>query len=76
MTATKKTKLTDGPEQQKTETAAGTVKPSKKELMRRMTELLKNRTEVSYGEILEVFNDFCFFVLLIWACLDSLPALV
>ena len=57
MTATKKTKLTDGPEQQKTETAAGTVKPSKKELMRRMTELLKNRTEVSYGEILEVFND-------------------
>ena len=56
MTATKKTKLTDGPEQQKTETAAGTVKPSKKELMR-MTELLKNRTEVSYGEILEVFND-------------------
>ena len=57
MTATKKTKLTDGPEQQKTETAAGTVKTSKKELMRRMTELLKNRTEVSYGEILEVFND-------------------
>ena len=57
MTATKKTKLTDGPEQQKTETAAGTVKPSKKELMRRMKEKIKNRTEVSYGEILEVFND-------------------
>lgn len=56
MTATNKTKLTSQMEQQKSDTAE-TAKSNKKELARKLGERLKNRTEVSYGEILSVFAD-------------------
>jgi len=60
LTATNKTKLTNEQEQQKTDMAAenaGTVKSNKKEISRKLGERLKNRTEISYGEILSVFAD-------------------
>lgn len=55
MTATNKTKLTSQMEQQKSDTA--TIKSNKKELARKLGELLKNRAEISYGELLSVFAD-------------------
>ena len=60
MTATRKTKLTNEQEQHNTDLAAenaGTVKSNKKEISRKLGEKLKNRTEISYGEILSVFAD-------------------
>ena len=55
MTETNKTKLTSQMEQQKSDTA--TIKSNKKELARKLGELLKNRAEISYGELLSVFAD-------------------
>lgn len=54
MTATNKTKLTNGSEQSKTDNS---LKSNKKEISRRLGERLKNRSEISYGEILSVFAD-------------------
>lgn len=54
MTATNKTKLTNGSEQSTTDNS---IKSNKKEISRRLGERLKNRSEISYGEILSVFAD-------------------